>query len=169
MKILRVIALGMIVCACRDATTEDFNSVEDDNSLINYFFEVKSFGEYDYLTFSFNYLNADQLGRFYRTVYLHPKKISIANSQQHRINLGASTIEPLPIKGYSFGASQFYVHKRNEVIPLVLNDFMYAEADLDVVKQDTLDIIFELDLESSIVLDSAGVDWLIPKINVVKQ
>ena len=170
MKILRLFAIGLLVCSCRDSFIEkEISQVESHNCLINYYFSVKPFGGYSHLSFSFNYLRADQLGTIYRTVYLDPSKISIPNGQQHRISLGSSAIEPLEIKGFSFGATQFYVHKGNEVIPLVMHDFINVKTDLDLQRQDTLDITFELDLQSSVVLDSAGVNWMIPRIKVVKQ
>jgi hypothetical protein len=170
MKILRFFAIGIVLCSCRDSTIEkEILGIKSNNSLINYYFSVKPFGEYHNLSFSFNYLRADQLGRMFRTVYLDPNRINIANGQQHRINLGSSTIEPLTIKGFSFGATQFYIHKGNEIIPLVMHDFIYVKTDLDLERQDTLEITFELDLSSSVVLDSAGVDWLIPQIKVVKE
>ena len=78
-------------------------------------------------------------------------------------------MEPLTIKGFSIGASRFNVHKGKEAIPLVMNDFIYVETDLVFENQDTLDITIELDLQSSVVPDSAGVDWMIPKINIVKE
>ncbi len=170
MKILRLFAFGILLCSCRDSTIEKkITGVDSNNSLINYYFSVKPFGEYSNLSFSFNYLRADQLGTRFRTVYINPDRINIANGQHHRISLGSSAIEPLTIKGFSFGATQFSVHKGNEVIPLVMHDFMNVKTDLDLNRQDTLDITFELDLQSSVVLDSAGVNWMIPRIKVVKQ
>jgi hypothetical protein len=170
MKMLRLFAIGMLLCSCRDAMIEkEISRVESNNCLINYYFSVKPFGEYSHLSFSLNYLRADQLGTIYRTVYLDPSKINISNSQQHWISLGSSAIEPLAVKGFSFGATQFYVHKGNEVIPLVMHNFINVNTDFDLKRQDTLDITFELDLQSSVVLDSAGVNWMIPRIKVVKQ
>jgi hypothetical protein len=75
----------------------------------------------------------------------------------------------LTLKGFSFGATRFNVHKGNDAIPLFMNDFIYVETDLTFESKDTLDITFELDLQSSVVLDSAGVDWMISKINIVKE
>jgi len=170
MKIFILFAIGIMLCSCNDSTIEEeLKVIESDNSFITYYFSVKSFGQYDRLSFSFNDLRADQLGKYYRTVYLEPNKISIGNNEQHRINLGPSTIEPLKIEGFSFGATQFYVHKGAEVIPLIMNDFIYVKTDLDIGKKDTLHITFELDLPSSVVLDSAGINWMIPKIHVVKE
>lgn len=160
--------LGILLCSCRDTTIEeDFKKSDNDHVLINYHFSAKSFGEYRHLIFSLDNLRADQLGTTYRTIFFEPVSISIAKNQQYGVSLGAHLIEPVDIKGFSISASRFVVLEGSDTIELLINDFIYAETDLIFESQDTLDITFELDLENSIVLDSAGVDWINPKIKVL--
>jgi hypothetical protein len=112
-------------------------------------------------------LRADQLGTVYRTVFFEPVVISTAKNQQYGVHLGAHLIEPIDIKGFSISASRFVILEGSDTIELLINDLIYAETDLIFERQDTLDITFELDLKSSVVLDSLGVDWINPKVNVL--
>ncbi len=170
MRILVFVILAIIASSCnRDSGEEDWIIQDPSNVLINYYFSVKPFGEYNSLAFSFSDLRADQLGITYRTVYLDPVSISLAKSFS-RIGLGSSLIEPIAITGFSFGSSQFVVSKGNDTIPLIFNESSaYINTELTFEGPDTLDITFELDLQASVVLDSAGINWIIPKINVLKE
>ncbi|MGB3852653.1 MAG: hypothetical protein WA958_21995 [Tunicatimonas sp.] len=170
MRIFVFVILAIVASSCNsDSGEEDWITQDPSNVLINYYFSVKPFGEYNSLAFSFNNLRADQLGLTYRTVYLDPASIQMAESFS-RIGLGSSLIEPIAITGFSFGSSQFVVSKGNDTIPLILNESSFDVAsELTFEGPDTLDITFELDLQASVVLDSAGIDWIIPKVNVLKE
>ena len=164
------VILAIVASSCnRDSGEEDWTIQDPSNVLINYYFSVKPFGEYTSLSFSFNHLKADQLGQTYRTVYLDPASVRLAESF-NKIGLGSSLIEPIAITGFSFGSSQFVVSKGNDTIPLILNESSIdVDTELTFEGPDTLDITFELDLQASVVLDSAGVNWIIPQINVLKE
>ena len=170
MRILIFVILATIASSCNIDSEEEDRIIQDpSNVLINYYFAVKPFGEYNSLSFMFNHLKADQLGQTYRTVYLEPVSINVAESF-NKIGLGSSLIEPIAITGFSFGSSQFVVSKGNDTIPLILNESsVEVDTELTFEGPDTLDITFELDLQSSVVLDSAGIHWIIPKINILKE
>jgi hypothetical protein len=112
MKSFQIVIALLLLGACRDSAQEKPRpEPATENSLVHWYLSVKPFAEYERLSFSFQYLKADQLGTTYRTVSLEPAEITIPKSGPHRIYVGSVMIEPFPIKGFSLMAGRFRVQR----------------------------------------------------------
>jgi len=165
----------LIVCtSCKlEQEESDLKNFETDqkNVLINYYLTVTPTDRFDSLSFSFLYTRAFQNYTAIRTVYLDPKDIYVRLDKEETISLGSSTIEPLFIEGYDFGLSQFRLRKDNGTIDQFIWGFdeAFAKAEFTPVMGDTLNIYFKFDVDASIVLDSAGKNWITPKIKLERK
>ncbi len=164
----------MICTSCEleqeESVLKDFETNQK-NVLINYYLTVIPTDKFDSLSFSFLYTRAFQNYTAIRTVYLEPKDIDVSLNKKETISLGSSSIEPLFIEGYDFGFSQFRLRKDNRTIDQFIWGFdeAFAKAAFTPVMGDTLDIYFEFDVDASIVLDSAGKNWITPKIKLERK
>lgn len=159
MKNLLIFCILFILFAC------EVN--EKQEATINYYLTSTSHKTYEYISFQFDHTRAhrNQMNEI-RTVYLDPKKVNFDLSDPDKISLGSSTIEPEVINGYNFGFSSFNIIKQNDTIelaqPFGYNN--YTEFSLEPSEAANIDVTFILDINTSIVLDSAGKDWIKPRI-----
>lgn len=167
MKKLAIFLLPVLLISC----AKD----EPQQAQVNYFLSVEPTTEYDYLDFTFMYTRAHRLVEGgtpeIRSVYLDPKMMSIALNEENRFRLGSSEIEPIPIEGYDFGLSAITVTKGQQSFKLEKSVYFddVARANITPAPGETLNVIFQLDVASSVVLDSAGQDWLNPRFEVITE
>lgn len=166
---------GLFLCTSCGLEKEEFDfkdfETNQNNVLINYYLTVISTEEFDSISFSFLYTRAFLNNSVIRNVYLDPKEINVRLNRKELISLGSSSIEPLFIEGYDFGFSQFRLRKDNRTIDQFVWGFdeAFAKAEFTPMEGDTLDIHFELDVDASIVLDSAGKNWITPKVKLKRK
>ena len=140
---------------------------ERTDATINYHLTTKSDTTYRRISFEFDYTRAHrQQNREIRTVYLDPKRVSFDLSNPDIIFLGSSTIEPENINGFDFGFGEFSVVKGEDTLELVqpvgYDDF--AAFQLEPLERAVINVTFILDVDASLVLDSAGQNWIKPQV-----
>lgn len=137
---------------------------EEPHANIHYYLTTTADSSFDQLTFLFEYTRAHRHNEI-RSVYLDPVWAKFDLNRPQTVYLGASTIETEPIKGYDFGLANAQIVKGKDTIPLksqiTFNDFS-AFALLPSAQQE-IHLTFLLDVDASVVMDSAGHDWMKPK------
>ena len=146
-------------------------SNEPEDATIQYHFIVKNPGVYQSVDFSFLYTRAHTGENVIRTVYLPSKDMSFRLDEQFAYFIGSSIIEPEEIVGYDLLLGNFTIMESNQLrslkTPVTFRE--YAKADIIPEPGKVLNLYFELDLASSVVLDSAGTDWILPRISISHQ
>jgi len=161
MKNLPIILLAILLISC--------NKDEKEDATINYYLTTTSDTTYQRIFFQFDYTRAHrQQNNGIRTVYLDPTQVDFDLSGPEEVFLGSLTIEPEKINGYDFGLGQFRVVKGNDTLQLVqpfrFDD--YTAFPLEPSEGEELNVNFILDVEASIVLDSAGQNWIKPQVKI---
>ncbi len=166
MKKIFIAMLALLMIGC----TEDV----PENATINYKMVVMPSQNFDFAQFTFEYTRAHRIvedNKGIRTVYLDPKEVETSLAQNQTFALGSSEIEPEPINGFDFGFSPFTVVQNQDTIllnqPSRFDDF--TAASLSPSPGQTINVTFQLDLDASVVLDSAGENWIILEITVIKE
>lgn len=161
MKNLSILLLAIIFISC------DKNEKED--ATINYYLTTTSETAFDEISFQFEYTRAyRQQKNEIRTIYLDPIQVEFDLNSPTEVFLGSSKIEPVSIDGYDFGFSQFDVVIGADTLALnPLSGFdNYADFPSTPSEGGEIDITFTLDVDASIVLDSAGQNWIRPLITI---
>lgn len=167
MKKLAILVLTTFMASCAEK--------EPENAEINYSLSVKSSEEFESMSFTFEFTRAhrhaeDANGEI-RTVYLDPLDIEAQLDETRNFPLGSSEIEPEPIEGYDFGLTEFTLTKDSSLINL-LTPFAYDDfsaAGFEPQPGEVIHVTFILDTDKSVVLDSAGENWILPSIEVVRE
>lgn len=140
---------------------------EKDHATIHYYFTTTPDTTYKQLSFLFDFTRAHRTDEV-RAVYLDSKVLSFTLNRPATYYLGESTIEPEVINGYDFGLYDFEVVKGSDTLPLSTqyNFSNFAPKYIPPAPQQEIHLTFVLDVAASIVLDSAGQDWMKPRISV---
>jgi|AntRauTorckE5430_2_1112549.scaffolds.fasta_scaffold13214_1 hypothetical protein len=161
MKNLPILFLAVLLISCGKDEKEDVT--------INYYLTTTSDTTYKRIFFQFDYTRAHrQENSVIRTVYLDPMQVDFDLSNPEEVFLGSSAIEQEKINGYDFGLGQFRVVNGNDTLELVqpfgFDD--YTTFPLEPSEGEELNVTFILDVEASIVLDSAGQNWIKPQVKI---
>lgn len=160
----------VFLTSCDKETLFDFNKKSKEDARINYFFTTSKDSSFDQISFTFDYARAhrSQLNQI-RTVYLDQSPLNFYLKNPEKIYLGSSTIEAETITGYDLTISSFKLRKGSEIFKLgQIEVTFYKDFELLPKEGEELDIIFFLDLANTITLDSAGRNWIKPKVEILK-
>lgn len=162
-KNLSILALLMLLLGCSDA--------ERDDATINYSITALPDSTINQFFCTFLYTRAHHENNSIHTVYLDEKPINFNLTNPIPISLGSSTIEPEKITGFDFGLEDAFVIKNNDTFQLVetywFDDF--SAFNLSPTKNEEINLNFIIDVNASILLDSAGKNWIKPKIMVERN
>lgn len=90
---------------------------EVEATVVNYYISATESSKFDRVLFTFDHTRAIRENEI-RTFYLDPKDIILNLSDPDDVFLGSLTIEPIKVKGYDFGFSDFKVTKSGETFLL---------------------------------------------------
>lgn len=140
---------------------------EKDHANIHYYFTTTSDTTFEQLSFLFDFTRAHR-NEAVRSVYLDAKLLSFDLDRPKTYYLGESSIEPEAIIGYDFGLYDFQVVNGTDTTSLKTqyNFSDFAPKNISPVPQQEIHLTFVLDAAASIVLDSAGQDWMKPRIGI---
>ena len=159
-----------VLTSCGEGAFLDFNKKSKEDATIHYFLTVSEDATFDHISFSFALARAHrkELNQV-RTVYLDQAQLNFDLSTPEKIYLGSSTIEPESISGYDLSLGNFKLGGGSEVTDLSLIGIScYSDFQFKPEEGDELDIIFILDVSKSVILDSAGQNWINPKFEIQK-
>ena len=121
---------------------------------------------YDRAAFKFTYVRAWTGSNVISSVYVESQNINLNLSSPQPHFLGTSGLTPTFIHGYDFYFENFMLIKGNDTLHLDWPDgsWPFSETSIDLNDGQDRTITFELDIDKSIILDSAGSNWISPKI-----
>lgn len=149
-----------------------FSCMEEENedATINYFLTTTGTTEFKQVLLQFGHTRAHQQqpnqNRTIVTVYLDPKQVEFDLSKPEPVFLGASEIGPKEIIGYDFGLWNFKLIGEKDTLDLAQSFYHddYSSFPFEPTMGEELNVTFVLDLDASLVLDSAGQNWIKPRI-----
>lgn len=164
-KLLLALSFSSLFFACQYEGDPSPKYAGD--ATVAYYFSAKPSASYDVVSFSFHYTRA-YMDNAIRTVYLDQKDVLISLNTPEPVILGASNIESETVNGYNLSLSGFKVIDGTDTlllsVPPSYNDYYAAGFSLD--KGELKSLTFELDVEASLLLDSAGKNWIKPKFKL---
>lgn len=145
------------------------NKDEKIDAIINYYITTNTDTIYQNISFDVNFLRAyRQQNNEIRSVNIAPTRVSFDLSLPERVFLGSSNIEPGKITGYDYSFGNFRLVKGEDTISLIQLSSMTSFIDFEMSPSEgqVLDITFIMDVQSSLVIDSAGQNWIRPQITI---
>ncbi|WP_421753927.1 hypothetical protein [Croceimicrobium sp.] len=143
---------------------------ESKSATLHYYFELSTEdSETRLVEFDFQYMRAHRSDpREIRSVYLDPGFVQISNQERQKHYIGASSIEAQFIDAYDISLSGFRLIRPNDTLELRLLNSPQDQIPCNIQpdKGDNLDLYFDLNLDRSLILDSAGFNWIRPQFQI---
>lgn len=161
MKNLSIIFLAILLISC--------NKYEKEEATINYYLTATSDTTYSRIFFQFDATRAHRKQNSeVRSVYLDYRPVGFNLGNPEELFMGSSTVEAENIDGYSFLLEEFSVVRGNDTLELVrpYGYRGYTAFPISLSDGEELNVTFTLDVEASVVLDSAGQNWIKPQMRI---
>lgn len=150
--------------------------IEQGKALMHYYITTTPSEKYTGMKFHFDYVRAHRTesngSQIIRSVYLEPGEVIIDTHDPVPVFIGSSEIEPGTINGFDLVFADVMLFNDKDTLKLsqssAWDEFTRADSIIGEGERNK-NIVFEINLESSVVLDSANRNWLLPSVSVKQQ